>query len=482
MLDTVPGSGELNTDKRATWQPPTEGFAGPLSSDRYVWRPRPINVWFSMEAATPLEARLFAELRTRLTSYGCILVDDPRARTPLDSVAHLAIGLGRGLDQEFSPHEIYGKLPKPRAAVFMLTVVDRLPDAGLFDLAREQLVRKSCHMGALVESNGASAEFSRILWGSMAGNYRMLEGSAAEVLDSLVLRILTHSSAEKVSLSEGSRTDPAITWDAWSRAPLHADIAEAAHRLGAAGIIDDEVHLHNYGSQEHVRLVLRFLERGALGEGMRSQLAPDLRVMGITTTGGGKVNMSADPMLGHVVPISQLTWNGYVQAIPVDCPIKYAAPSIETHENGLIYLAGALINAGRISTFDDFLGFLQDHFSSHRTIDILPPGMQPSVTAIDHFHRQPRHGSIQNPGRVEIVYPDAERFPEIDFPCGVREGGLQLLSAVFQSKTFTSKRTFDKLVIVILPGHGSVALYNGPRRELTDMLVSGMQMEEVRRV
>jgi hypothetical protein len=37
-------------------------------------------------------------------------------------------------------------------------------------------------------------------------------------------------------------------------------------------------------------------------------------------------------------------------------------------------------------------------------------------------------------------------------------------------------------VIVVLPGHGSVALYNGPRHELTDLLINGMELEEVARV
>ncbi|MFN2120348.1 MAG: hypothetical protein ACK2T0_08165 [Anaerolineales bacterium] len=451
-------------------------------SEKYVWQPKPINVWFGMQPRTPLERRLLEELRTRLMRHGCICVDDPHQATSLGRVPHLAIGIGEGLEQEISPLEIYGKLPKPRATVFVLTIVKELPETGLFDLAREQLVKKSCHMGALFETNGAASGFSRVLWGSMAGNYRMLDGGAPEILDDLVLRILIHAGAEKVNLPERNEPGVGLTWDAWSRSPVHADIADAARRLGEAGIIDDEVYLHHYGSADQVRMVLRFLERGAMGEGMRSQLDPELRVMGITATGGGKVNISPDPQLGHVVPIGKLTWNGYVESVPVDSPIKYAAPSIETHENGLIYLAGALINAGRIHTYDGFLQFLREHFDSHTTIDVLPAGMTPRVTAIDHFHRQPRQGTIKDPRRVEVVYPDRERFPDIDFPCGVREAGLQLLSAVFRSKTFTGGGSFDKLVVVVLPGHGSVALYNGPRRELTDLLVNGMEMEEVRRV
>jgi hypothetical protein len=203
----------------------------------------------------------------------------------------------------------------------------------------------------------------------------------------------------------------------------------------------------------------------------------------VTTSGGGKINVNPDPLAGHIVPVGQLTWNGYIRAIPRDCPVTYNGPSIETHENGLIYLAGALINAGLADSFDSFLRYLKHHFAQHDRIAILPPGMQPKATAIEHVHRQPRPGSIKDPARVELVRPDPERFPAIDFPCGVRPSELQLLSAVFQSKAFRQPGgRLDKVVIALLPGHGCAAIYGGPREELTDMLVNGMDMEEPVRV
>lgn len=450
--------------------------------ERYVWNPRPINIWLSMEPRTEHQNLIINELRRRLEERGCIFVDDPRKPTELGPVPHLAMGFGESLEQELSPSAIYGKLPKPRASVFMMTVVDRIPDVDLFDLAREQLVRKAAHFGAVFEKSANGHGFSRVLWGSMAGNYRILEGGGAGIYDGLAIRILAQASTEKVNFAEGKDEDPGLTWEAWAASPVHGDIAEAARRLGEARIIHNEVHLHDYGTSDHVKTVLRYLERGALGEGMRSQLDPQLRIMGVTTTGGDKVKVSPDPLAGQIIPISKLTWSGYVQAVPVNCPVRYTAPSIETHENGLIYLAGALLNSGLVDSYDGFLGYLRDHFRQNRTIDILPAGMQPRLTAIDHFHMQPKAGTIKDAERVEIAAPEKERFPEIDFPCGVREGGLQLLSAVFRSETFRKRGKFDKLVIVVLPGHGSVALYDGPRKELTEALVSGMEMEEVRRV
>jgi hypothetical protein len=316
----------------------------------------------------------------------------------------------------------------------------------------------------------------------MAGNYCLLQGKESDILDGLALRAQAHAGAEKINRYDGD-DEVRISWEEWTRSPVHRDITQAAHALGNARIIEDEVALGKYGSEDQAMEVLRFLNRAALGESMRSQLDPALRVMGVTTTGGGKVNVSADPMDGHIVPISQLTWTGYVRVMPRGCPITFKDPSIETHENGMVYLAGALVNAGLVDSFDSFQKFLEDHFAHHDRIDILPAGMQPKVLAIDHFHRQPRRSSIREPDRLEFVRPEETRFPDIDFPCGVREAELQLLSALFRSRAFSQPGSLDDQVIMaILPGHGTVAVCGGDRQALVDLLVHGMEMEEVVRV
>jgi hypothetical protein len=215
---------------------------------------------------------------------------------------------------------------------------------------------------------------------------------------------------------------------------------------------------------------------------MRSQVDPVLRVMAVTSTGGGKINVDPDPSYGQIIPISQLTWKGYIRAIPRGCPITFNAPSIETHENGLVYLAGALVNAGVVNSFDSFMRFLHSHFAQHDRIDLIPDGMETKVLAIEHFHRQPREDAIKDPAKIEVVYPDEERFPRIDFPCGVRSAELQLLSALFQAQAFQKPGPLDTVVIAVLPGHGSVAVYGGPRQELTDILTNGMEMEPPVRV
>jgi len=448
----------------------------------YIWQPRPINIWIGMNPANHLQFYVLRAMQERLEAQGCIFVQVPGEETPLGPVAHLGIGFGTSLREEIRPSAVYGRLPKPRGTVLMITTVESMPETDLFDLARGQLVKKASQLGIVLEGDPQGTKVKRALWASMAGNHSLLTGNAEEMLNNLALRVQAHAGAEKINIYAGD-AETSISWEAWGRSTVHRDIAQAGRALGEAEIIEDKVILDQYGSDRQAREVLRFLERGALGEGMRSQLDPALRVMAVTSTGGGKIHVDPDPMAGQIIPIGQLTWDGYIRAIPRGCPITFNAPSIETHENGLVYLAGALINAGLVDSFDSFMRFLADHFAEYERIDILPGGMQPKVTAIEHFHRQPKVGSIQDPARVELVYPNQERFPPIDFPCGVRPAELQLLSAVFRSRAFRQPGPLDKVVIAILPGHGSVALYGGGlRQELTDILINGMEMEPPIRV
>lgn len=441
------------------------------------WQPRPVNIWVAAEPANTLEAHVLARLRERLEANGCVFVSSPAQETALGSAAHLAIGFGRNLEEEADPRRVYGRLPKPRGIVLMITATERIPDGDLFALARGQLLKKAGHIGMTVEGDLSGTAARRVLWAAMAGNHRLLQDDPEAMLDNLALRIQAHAAAEKVTRHDGDDEDR-LSWEEWRTSPVHRDIAEAAHALGNAGLIEDRVSLEQFGSSKQATTVLRFLERAALGEGMRSQLDPHLRVMGVTASGGGKINVSADPLAGHVVPISQLTWNGYVRASPRDCPVVYSAPSVETHENGVIYLAGALINAGLVDDLDSLVQYIKDHLARHGRIDVLPEGMPPKALAIDHFHRHPQPNGV-DPNKVEIVSTDTAYFPEIDFPCGVREAELHLLSAVFKAHSFRARGPLRTVVLAVLPGHGSCAIWGGERRELTAILTGGMRMDAV---
>lgn len=449
--------------------------------DGYCWRPRALNIWVAIPPTNPLQRRVLDLMRVRLEDKGCAFVDRPDQPTTLGPVAHLALGFANSYEEEVTPFEFLSPLPKPRGMGMAIATVDAMPPGDPFNIARGLLVKHSGHVGIVVEGDEATGAVRRVLWASMAGNYQFLEGDEADLFDDVTLRVLVHVGAEKLTGHAGD-IEGFLTWEQWYASPMHADLARAARRLGAAGIIEDQVPLEEYGSSGQVRHVLSYLNRSAMGEGMRSQLDPDLRVMGVTTTGGGKVYLSPDPMDGQIVPIGQVKRDGYVRAIPDGCPVTFNAPSVETHENAMVYLAGALINAGLVDSFDGFLAYLDDHFSTHDVIDVLPVGLTPKVTKLEHFHRQPKAGTIRQPDRIEIVYPNEARFPPVDFPCGVREAEYHLLSALFESETFRTPGRLDGMLFAVLPGHGAVAAYNGPRDEMIDLITEGMELEEVERV
>jgi len=462
-----------------------EEFNPPITFDefqqkQYIWQPQPVNIWVSMNPKNSLQWHVLQKMEKRLRAFGCIFNQNPKQKTPLGSSAHLAIVFGESIQEEISPFSILGRLPKPRGRVLMITTVENLPTTNLFDFARGQVVKKASHIAILFFGNKNGTTIKKALWASTQGNYHLFKGGDEALYDNLTLRVLAHASAQKLNKQEEEATR--ISWDAWKKSPVHSDIAQAAHALFGAGIIDDKIDLDKYGSRKQVKRVLMILNKAAVGEGMQSQLDTNLRIMGITRTGGGKANVSSNPMAGHIVPVSQLTWNGYVTAIPQSCPITFAPPSAETHENGMVYLAGALINAGIVNSFDSFVSFIKEHFANHDKIDILPHGMQAKATCIEHFHWQPKKESIKDSSKVEIVYPDYERFPLVDFPCGVRETFFLLLSALLLSKTFRKPGALDKVIIAILPGHGSVAVYGGKRQEMTNILCNGMEMEQITRI
>lgn len=450
---------------------------------RYVWQPRPINIWEAMQPLYPLQAHILKKLKQYFAQRGCLFIREGNQATELGPVAHCGIFYGKDREEEVDPMVRLPMMPKPRGAALVINTFEKLPtDRPRFDLGREQIVRKACHITFTAEGNPHGESFERVLWASMPGNNVILEGTEEELIEALGIRILAHSGAGKVN-KHVADVDPGYSWDDWARSPVHADIASAAHALGKAELIENEIPLRSYASDYHVRNALRFLQRSAMGEGMRSQLDTQLRTMGVTTSGGNKIQVSPDAMDGHSIPIRAVSADGYVRAITSDCPINFITPSVETHENAMVYLAGALLNAGLVHDFDSFLVYVRNHLDKHGTIDVLPRGMKPKVTVIDHFHRQPVAGSLRHPERVEVVYPDLDRFPEIDFPCGVREAELHLLSALFQSKLFTSSKPLDgKMVIAVLPGHGLVAASDCTRDEMTEMLINGMAMEEIVRV
>lgn len=443
-----------------------------------------------MNPCNELQQYVLREITERLEdeTVGCHFVSLPTTKQGvINPDLRLVVGFSESLQGELPPDVLFGRIPKPRNNVMVLTIttLPNIPEGeDIFDLTRTNLAKKASHFGILVEGKPEKRKIERAIWSSMVGNFSVLEGDQNEILDNLSLRIQAYAGAEKVNNCEGDDVN-GVLWREWTASGVHSDIPEAGLILGQAGIIEDKLDLVELASPKQARAILSYLNQGNLSEGMRSQLDPDLRIMAITATGGRKVQVSGDPLSGEIVGIGKLTKDGVLIALLKDCPSNFrgfSRPSVEAHQNGMIYLAGALVNAGHCHDLDSFWCAFQTHLSLSETVPILPKGLEHKATCIEHFHRQPKKGTVKNPERVEIVYPDRNRFPEVEFPCGTREEEWQILSALFNSECFSKPGPLDKVIIVVLSGHGSIAVSGGKREELLDVLVNGMEMEEPVRI
>ena len=108
----------------------------PVSEDslpeKYIWQPRPINIWVGMNPSNFLQLHVLRSIQQRLRSQGCNFVQVPGEKTELGAVVHLGIGFGVNLREEIRPSAVYGRLTKPRGTVLTITAVESIPDTDLF--------------------------------------------------------------------------------------------------------------------------------------------------------------------------------------------------------------------------------------------------------------------------------------------------------------------------------------------------------------
>lgn len=461
---------------QSTWSlPPAELLRDLTQRERfepYIWHPNPIDFAVGRPPINDLQRAILSSLESRLTDENVLgrRVNIPTEDTSIHERPDMVVMFGNGeMNALIDPRELYIKLPEPRPLLLLVNTASKLPTVD-FHTARKQLVAAACHNGVIFEGDQDSDSVRKALWVSTQGNFKVIEGTAEEIFDNVVLRILTHYGASFVTERQDDQISQPFTWQDWVSSPIHTQMAKAAELLGDAGIIEDKVNLDRYAGIQHAAFILKALNRSALGESMRSILDFELGVMAITRSGGGKVKLSPNPNDGHLVPVARLTRNGYVVIRPKDGQVvTYPNGSVETFENGLVILASSLVQAGIVHTFPELVNWLDDAFSRSNTVDLIQNGQRPKVLNIDHFHK---HVVQANPS-IEVVRPDPRVTPIIDHPCGSFEAAMALLSALFQSKIFTTPGTNDmeKVVIASLPGHGSVAL-GGDRQALTNTILS----------
>lgn len=450
------------------------------------WQPEPFNIYVGLKPDNSAQQIVLEKLQAKFIDiFGCQTVDEPDQTTHLGSFTPMVIVFAEGLESKVTPEQVWKKLPRPRGMPFMVTTVDRLPDKADFDLARGQLVKKACNNGVIIAVDN-SGEPQEAFWASMQGNHMKITGSQEEIYTEIAFRAVAHYGAPM--LTRRQETASSISWQSWVQTGVYDQIGQAAQALGKAGIIKNQVDLTEYDPIQGLKIMAALNKISGFGESMRALLISSLGILAVTKSGGGKVDIKRDPALGQLVPVGHLTKDGYVIAQFHDSPInKVPNPSVETHEAGLICLAAAAAQQGIAENFDGFFQFVENGFSHspQGQIEILPKDWTPKVIHIDHFHGHPNPENI-NPDKVELVYPDKGCFPYLDFPCGSLWSALQSLSAFSQSETFTkpgppATPLNNKIIVAVLPGHGSVAVC-GPetsREELTDTIINGIGIRKV---
>lgn len=386
--------------------------------------------------------------------------------------------------------EFYSRLPKPKPLMLLVNTVDHLPDGVDYDSARRQIVRGAAHNGVIFAGDQKGETVRRALWVSTQGNFAVIEGTEEQIYDDVVLRILIHYGAKFVTNRQDyyvlDDEQPLLSWEDWSRSPVHSQVWQRAQALASRGLIEDKVDLERFATRSHVSAIMRAINRSALGESMRGALDADLGILAVTRSGGGKVKWSSDPKMGDLVPVSHITRDGYVVAVPdgggisVDSgsnPIRYADGSVETRESAMIAIAYQLVQKGKVKTYGDFHRWLYEQFRlGDNLVAIRQADFLPGIH-IDHIHWHAQPGSF-DPNRLEIVSPDPGNFPERDLPCGSESAAMATINALFQSSAFTSPGPTDaplrgKVIAVQLPGHGLVLVAN-KSEAISDTVLKGM--------
>lgn len=457
------------------WRAPLEELLPSLEKREDVWKPRPFNIHVLRPPKTTAEKDVLAMIQDRLGLAGCIFVDHPHEKTDVADNAAMHIVFADGTyDSLIDPFSTYGILPKPKGRLFMVNVVDKLPEKVDFDFARGQLVKKSCHNGIVITEGGG-----KIGWASMQGNYNLLSEKPENNFNNSALRMLYHYGAPMISKRYDVPSQ--IEWGSWVSSSVHKEMSKGARRLGDEGIIEDRVYFERYAPKLHAR-ALEWIVNKTLGESMRVSSKDGF--LAVTKSGGGKVNVSDDPKKGDLIPISHITSDGYVIAGLQGKPLllRFNNSSVETREAAEIIIARQLLQKGEVKNFQDYNNRLKNNFDSQRFIPVtFKEGLSQNLE-IDHAHWHvdtkmtgssrfdlPVNGHIH---KIEVVFPDSSISPPVDGPCGSISARDQTFSALFKSRAMVQKSDLETTVFVNLPGHGYIAVSPRSREELTDMIIT----------
>lgn len=477
-----------STEKLSEWLVPE---APSLPEGAWQWQHAPFNIFVGKEPTTRPQEQILRELQARLAdaTIGCRFVSKPNQETTLGAFTPMVMTFTQDLEAKITPDEVWKKLPEPRGMPFMVNTVRQLPPDLDFDMARQQLVYKACTNGVIFEEG-----LQRALWVSMQGNWIIIEGTSEQIFDNISLRILAHYGMSILNHRIEANYS-LLPWQKFvetSRGTFQA-MSRSAFALGEAKVIKDKVELTKYDPEQGRAIELALNRVSGFGESMASTLVYDEKTNAtftlVTKTGGGKTTIKPKPQKRQLIPVCAITQDGFVVANFQGMPRgKWLNPSVETTENGLVYLASAAAQADQAHDFDSFLDLVKENFQQQGQVPFSPSQWgHVGAAHIQHFHAHP-DPEVCDGAKIELVYPDQRRFPNLDFPCGSLWSAYQLLSALFNSETFSqrsdSQRPLNgKVIVALLPGHGSMAVC-GPeisREELTQTITNEMGLFEENR-
>ncbi len=496
---------------------------------RYSYVPKNVTITMVEAPNKPFYKLLAHELTNAFNRRGDrVLRVSNNSRESFPGEAKAVIRFDNALTRR-DPREMFSRFPKTGDGKtdrrVICVVPSRLPekDDGLTDFARRFMLRKAAQLPVIVEGRLSDAQIfpgARGAVASLEGNVgtfkfnpRRSEEFYEEIAGRLAFLITPEMLNTKVPISSNR-----LTLEAWAQRPAVQAIASASHDLAKVKLLWD-VNLRAFGDMRQVYFVLRQMKQAGLGEGMMSALTSidgyPSPVMAVTETGTSKTNV--DPLKGNVVAVPGFTEEGIVHWIlsgrlkghPADLLERPSLqtvldmadllksshlrdrlgktlrgsienpPSIEAWENAAFYHAAALLQAGVVKTYEDFIRYLAKQFTKRSVLPVIPEGLEESANAAIHLHKFPEEDQPDESIRVVNVDMKEFGFPH-NPPCGSFEAASLVFMGLFNSyQQFGPPQSRHEIRAVGLAGHGLFAWgYDGmdslKRRVINELRVKSV--------
>ena len=479
---------------------------------RYTYVPKVVTIALVEPPNKPLYKLLAHELTAAFNRRGDrVLPVSNNPREPFPEEAKAVVKFDNASTRR-DPREMFRRFPKTPDGRTDRKVICVVPsrlsekDEGLTDFARRFMLRKASQLPVIVEGRPSDAKIFPGARGAVAslegnvGTFKFNPNRSEEFYEEIAKRLAFLITPEMLNTRVPISSN-GLALEAWAQRPAVQAIALASHDLAKVKLLWD-VDLRAFGDMRQVYFVLRQMKQAGLGEGMMSALTSidgySSPVMAVTETGTSKTNV--DPLKGNIVAVPGLTEQGIVHWVlsgrlkghPADLLEKPSIqtvldvadflksshlrdrlgqtlrgsvenpPSIEAWENAAFYHAAALLQAGVVKTYEDFIRYLAKQFAKGSVLPVIPEGLEESANAAVHLHKFPEEEQPDESIRVVNVDMKEFGFPH-NPPCGSFEAASLVFMGLFNSyQQFGPPRSRHEIRAVGLAGHGLFVWgYNG---------------------